>query len=147
MTIKQRKFIKGYIKNRGNGTQAALDTYNVKNKHSAEVIASENLRKPEVRKQIEIALEANGLDDVYISELLREATVAGIGEKASNSDSLRGIEMMLKLKGAFPDKIQRSAHLRINYKKEVNEMSFNEISAKLKELQETTRRLLQDINA
>ncbi len=116
MTLKQKTFVKRYLQNGGNGTRAVLDSYNVKNKHTAESIASENLRKPEVKRSIEIAMEANGLDDVYISELLREATVAGIGQRASNSDSLRGIEMMFRLKGAFPDKIQRSAHLRVDYK-------------------------------
>lgn len=144
MTVKQRKFVKNYVRMKGNGTQAALDVYDVKSKHTAEVIASENLRKPEVRRSIEIALEANGLDDEYISELLKEVTIAGIGNKATNSDSLRGIEMMLRLKGAFPDKIQKSAHVRIDYKNRLNEMSQAEALEELRNIQERTKKLIED---
>lgn len=145
MTLKQKTFVKSYLQNGGNGTQAVLDSYSVKNRHVAESIAYENLRKPEVRRGIEIAMEANGLTDSYVSELLREATVSGIGQKASNSDSLRGIEMMLRLKDAFPDKIQKSAHLRIDYKKKIQNMSYEDTSNELKALQEKTKRLLEDI--
>lgn len=147
MTLKQRLFIKKYLENKGNGTQAAMDVYNVKNANTAHSIASENLRKPTIRREIELALEAKGLTDEYISELLRKATVAGLGQKATNSDSLRGIEMMLKVKGAFPSKIQRSAHLRIDYKEELMKMSPSELKEELRKTTERTAELLRDINS
>lgn len=122
-----------------------MDVYNVKNYNTAHVIASENLQKPTIRRAIEEAMEAKGLTDEYISELLREATVAGLGQKATNSDSLRGIEMMLKVKGAFPSKINQSAHLRIDYKEDLLKMSSKELERELIKALERSRELLNDI--
>lgn len=150
MTIKQKQFVKRYIENNGNGTQAAMDVYDAKNYNTAHAIAVENLQKPTIKREIEETMEAKGLTNEYISELLREATVAGLGQKATNSDSLRGIEMMLKVKGAFPSKIQQSAHLRIDYKQEKEElmkMSPSELKEELRKTMERTAELLRDINS
>lgn len=149
MTLKQRTFIKKYLENHGNGTKAALEAYDVSDPDVAKVIASENLTKPNVKRAIELALEAKGLTDEYISELLREATVAGLGNKASNSDSLRGIDMMLKLKDAYPT--QKTAHLRVDYQSEykakLEKMSIPELREKIKSLDEKTKQLLEDSNS
>ena len=54
LTLKQRLFVDEYVKNKGNGTQAALKAGYGKGKPNvAAVQASENLRKPKVRKHIE----------------------------------------------------------------------------------------------
>lgn len=52
-TLKQTKFVKEYIENGGNATQAAQETYQPKNMHTAAVIGSENLRKPDIRQLID----------------------------------------------------------------------------------------------
>ena len=56
MTLKQRKFVKGYIKNGGNATQAALSVYDTEDYQTAGMIASENLKKPKLKQAIEEAL-------------------------------------------------------------------------------------------
>lgn len=129
MTLKQKLFVKKYIDNKGNGTKAALDSYDVKNYNTAHSIASENLQKPTIRRAIELALESVGLNDNSISEMLRDATVAGIGVKATNSDSLRGIDMLLKLKGVYPTAELRTAHLRIERKEVIMKMNLSEVKA------------------
>jgi phage terminase small subunit len=48
LTIKQRRFLKHYLKS-GNGTQAALVAYDVTDANTAKSIATENLRKPALR--------------------------------------------------------------------------------------------------
>ncbi len=147
MTIKQRKFIKRYVENRGNGTRAALEAYNVSDPNVAKVIASQNLTKPNIKRGIELALETKGLTDEYIGELLRDATVAGLGNKATNADSLRGIDMMLKLKDAYPT--QKTAHLRVNYQTEykakLEKLSIPELKEELTKLKEKSDELLKDI--
>lgn len=145
-TLKQKAFVKKFIENKGNGTLAAMDVYDVKNYNTAHAISSENLQKPTIQREIEQALERTGLNDEYISELLREATVAGIGQKATNSDTLRGIEMMLKVKGAFPDRMHKSAHLRIDYRQELEKKSVKEIEEELRRVEAKTRELLEDIS-
>lgn len=56
LSVKQKKFIKEYVSNDGNGTQAALKAYDTDNPEVANAIAVENLQKPLVRDAIEKAL-------------------------------------------------------------------------------------------
>lgn len=144
MTLKQRQFVKKYIENNGNATQAAIEAYDVNNRHTAESIGSENLRKPEVQREIEIALERAGLSDNYISEILRKATIAGLGIKARNADALRGLDMILKLKEAYPRQVNKTAHLRINMNQNANK-SYTEFIKDVERLDQTTQELLADL--
>ena len=145
LTVKQRQFVEKYVANSGNGTRAAMAVYNTGSEHTAHQIAYENLRKPAVVRSIELALERAGLNDDSVSELLREATVAGLGNKATNADTLRGIDMLLKLKDAYPT--QKTAHLRVGV--DVNEkyenLSYKELLDELKKSREATEKLLKDI--
>lgn len=62
LTLKQDKFVKEYIANGGNGTQAALQVYDVNSpnpKHVANVIAAENLAKPAVLSRLEQLQQEN----------------------------------------------------------------------------------------
>lgn len=55
LTIKQRKFVKAYVKS-GNGTQSALEAYDTEDYFTGGSIAQENLKKPAIKKAIETAL-------------------------------------------------------------------------------------------
>lgn len=55
LTPKQAGFVKEYVRNGGNGTQAVLKTYDTNNANIAHSIASENLRKPTIKEEIEEA--------------------------------------------------------------------------------------------
>jgi hypothetical protein len=61
-TPKQRVFAEAYIKNKRNGTKAALEAYETKDPKVAGIIAVENLSKPSVKQAIAELLEARGLD-------------------------------------------------------------------------------------
>lgn len=60
LSFKQRLFVNHYLQLNGNGTQAALCVYNVKNAATAAQISYENLRKPNVKEAIGRILEAEG---------------------------------------------------------------------------------------
>lgn len=62
LTYKQKLFIKEYAKNKGNGTVAAMKSYNVNNKVTAGAVAYELLNKP----QIQQAIEKNLPDDLLL---------------------------------------------------------------------------------
>ena len=60
LTIKQRRFVDAYIRNGGNGTGAVFDAgYETDSERSAQVIASQNLKKPVIM----LALEEAGYQD------------------------------------------------------------------------------------
>lgn len=142
VTIKQKLFVKRYVENKGNGTQAALDVYDVKNSNTAHAIASENLRKPTIQQAIHQALEAKGLDPLSIGGYLKEAIVSGLGVKATNADSLRGIDLFAKLTGAYQNPI-----IRESYEVRVQKMSKKEVMAELARLRKSTAQLLKDTNS
>ena len=64
LTLKQRMFIKRFFET-GNGTQAAMDVYDCKDRGTAGNIASENLRK--LQAPFKTYLESKGLsyNDLY----------------------------------------------------------------------------------
>jgi len=67
LTFKQKKFLKLYFES-GNGTKAALASYDTDDPKAASVIATENLAK--LRNPIKTYLEMNGLSLKQLMEIL-----------------------------------------------------------------------------
>lgn len=107
-TLKQKKFVKELVKT-GNGTQAIINAgYNAKSRRVAGVMAVDNLNKPSVQNALLTELDKVGLTDVRIAELLEEAITSGVGRDSRNSDALRGLDMLHKIKGSYaPKKIEK----------------------------------------
>jgi hypothetical protein len=118
LTVKQRKFISAYIANSGNGTQAALASYNTKDPIVAARIASENVRKPDIRAALEIAFEQQGINESRVVRCVREAmdatrpqTVQRIDAEGNVSDEtaavpdhsvrLQAVDRWAKFVGAY----------------------------------------------
>lgn len=121
-TLKQKLFAGEYVRNGGNATQAAMKTYHVKGTGSAKSVAMQNIKKPVVQDEIKKILDRAGLGLDSIATNLQTAVRSGLGVKATNSDSLRGIDMLLKLHNVYPDKITKKLsysvqqHLSGDYK-------------------------------
>lgn len=84
-TLKQKAFVKEYVKNGGNGTQAALKTYGTDDYKTAQNIASENLSKP-----------------IVMEELIKTARRLGVTEEKIVSpvvDALDSEDLDMRLKG------------------------------------------------
>ena len=65
LTIKQKRFVEDYIKNGGNGTRSVIEAgYRVASESSAQVIASQYLKKP----IIALALEKAGYEVKIIND-------------------------------------------------------------------------------
>ena len=112
LTIKQRRWIKAYIKT-GNATEAAMQTYDCKDKESAAVIGSENLSKLKMPE----LMESMGLTDVAL------INVGTKGMLEANKQSITGEvfpdygirhkywDTMLKLKGRLKEKSEASVNI------------------------------------
>lgn len=107
-TLKQKAFVKELVKTK-NGTQAIINAgYNVKSRQIASNMAVENLKKTNIQNALLVELEKVGLTDSRIAELLEEAIVSGVGRDSRNSDALRGLDMLNKMKGTYaPKKIDK----------------------------------------
>lgn len=140
MTIKQKLFVKKYLENGGNGTQAALAVYDTDDSNVAAAISSENLRKPNIQQAIKQALEAEGLSPRSNIKYLKEAIVSGLGQKATNSDTLRGLDMLFKLQGAYNQPI-----IEETYKMKLEKMSNKELEVEIETMHKRTQAILEDI--
>ena len=94
-TLRERKFIKSYINNNGNATEAYLTINSKANKNTAGVLGNRMLRK--VKININFILNQVGLNDVYLMNKLKEGL-----ESESLSIRVRYLDMVLKLKNSYP---------------------------------------------
>lgn len=111
LTVKQKKFVKAYVANDGNGREAAKAVYDVANDNSASQLASENLSKPNVKLAIELALEKHQItmdaavapiaDGLKATRTIVSSDNHEVGlEVADHSTRLKASGMALKLLGA-----------------------------------------------
>lgn len=128
LTIKQKKFVKAYIANDGNGRDAAKAAYDVKTDGVAASIASENLNKPNIREAIEQALAKHEITiDAAVKPIAdglhaTRTIVAGDHEQglevADHSIRLKASGMALKLMGA--EKQEGGNTFNFNFKGNAN---------------------------
>ncbi len=106
MSYKQKQFARSYIKHRGNGTQAALESYAC-NYESARAIASQNLARLHIREHIDQLLETrDGLTLENALESLSECVHTKPKGEGSYSDKLAATKLLLKLHKAIPGEQQ-----------------------------------------
>lgn len=88
LTAKQDAFVKAYLLNGGNGTQAAIDAgYS---KKTAQEIGSENLSKPMIKKAIEEHQKKNEENFIW-SKSKKLKLLERIAEVASSEDGEKGM--------------------------------------------------------
>ena len=127
LTQKQRRFIDEYIIS-GNATQAAIKAgYS---KKTAAVTATENLRKPNIKAEIQVRnaeIQSEKTADMtevmeYLTSVMRGeqtesvATSKGVfsGVEVSAKDRIKAAELIGKRNGAWTDKKELSGDLNID---------------------------------
>lgn len=127
LTQKQRRFIDEYIIS-GNATQAAIKAgYS---KKTAAVTATENLRKPNIKAEIQARnaeIQSKKTADMtevmeYLTSVMRGeqtesvATSKGVfsGVEVSAKDRIKAAELIGKRNGAWTDKKELSGDLKID---------------------------------
>ena len=145
LTFKQQAFVRNYIQNDGNGTKAALDSYETSDVHTAHQIAYENLRKPAVIQELKRNLEKLGLTDEFLDESVREIIESGLAnkEKSQPADALTAIEMINKLKDRFPASKVLTANLQVTAELEAKDTP--ELLSLLKNIQEENKKLMERV--
>jgi len=156
-TVKQERFIKEYAANGGNGTKAALVAYDTDEPRTAQTIASENLSKPMVRREVDLLMRQVGLttrkaliavDDAIQatrpSTTTKDGTVIEGGP--DHAIRLRSADMTFKLKGAYPSKVQNidHRHSHLHLVEALDDLPSEEIDAELKLLEEEERGVSSD---
>ena len=112
LTKKQKAFVQAYKTNGGNGTKAAIKAgYSEK---TAEVIATENLRKPIIKealekeeKKMQAKYEYNL--DKMVEEL--EGVRLNANTECNRNAELKAIELKGKAFGLFVDKVEQNTNI------------------------------------
>lgn len=109
LTPKQKAFVREYKANGGNGTQAAIKAGYSEN--TADVIATENLRKPSIKEALE--KEEKKLQEKYeytIDDMVRELDDVKMKADAEQNRQaqIKAIELKGKAFGLFVDKVENN---------------------------------------
>lgn len=144
LTLKQKKFALEYVKNGGNGTKAAFASYDT-TYDNAEVIGAENIRKPLVIDEVNRILAKKGLNsDEYVADKMLQSLDLAIGKDPKHSDAVRMIDMLLKLRNAYP----ASKHFNVNVSGNLSGIKdIGELKISLESLNTKTNKLIEDLKS
>lgn len=140
LTIKQRLFVKEYIKSKGNGTQSALKVYNAKDKNIAHSIASENLQKPAVKEEMDKILQREDLSLNSITNRLSDIITSEPAKGFSGADVLEAVKTGLKLHGVLTD---RKTVTSYSLSGDLNKLSKYELIELHKKKQQETQAIIE----
>lgn len=141
-SLKQYYWVNEFIRNKGNGTEAALAVYDTKSRKAAGVIARDNLKKPVIKELITETLEKNGISTQKSIEWLKAGVEHNLTfGKPSQAVAATLINTVLKLQNAFPAKT--SIALSYSKKESVGSKKLDEIANELKKLNLKTSTLMQ----
>ncbi len=143
--MKQKLFAAKYVENGFNGVQAANETYDGDYANN-KVIASHNLDKPAVIKEINRLLEGVGLDtDSWLAEKLKKSIENGMGQKATQKDAINAINILLRVNDSYPTKKSVSIHAQLNG--QLTPKNTSELISSVKSLSVKSQELVEDLQS
>ena len=146
LTQQQNKFKDNIVEQVKSGkkvnlTQAALNSYNTTDPHTAATIANDNMNIPDIREEIQKALKENNL------------TVSGIlgnfgrlanhkPEKISADAVLRANQDLAKIFNLYPG--QKHTQISLNLRANLNNKDFRQVKEELKVVDDELKAILGD---
>lgn len=119
---KQARFVRAYIDNGGNATQAAITAgYN---QRSARQIGAENITKPAIQEAIRELTEAKEKASGITAEWVRQQ-IAQIAQKeeAKDQDRLKALDMLAKMLGLYERRDEEQQGIRVVIEAEARDWS------------------------
>lgn len=143
LNTRQKSFVK-HIAIGKNATQSAiLAGYS---KRSARFTASKLLTNTNILQQLEEIFDKAGLSDEQLVIRLKTAIDAGIGQKATNGDALKGLRMIFDLKNRFPSpQVKAEISQEDEVRMKLEEMSTEERMDYLEDITKKTQDLLRKL--
>lgn len=139
LTSRQNTFAK-HVASGNNATQSAiLAGYS---KKSARFTASKLLTNTNILQRIEEIFDEAGLSDEALVTRLKTAIDAGIGQKANNSDALKGLKLAFELKGRLDHKVEIETTQEDEIHMKLSAMSQDELADHLESTIQKTQELV-----
>lgn len=143
MTLKQKKFVSGYIKNNGNGVKAALEAYDT-DYQGAKNLAHQNLQKPAVKEALEEGLKRAGITMDFLHEKAMDSISSGMGVKATQKDANQMLMFMYKLYNAIPS--NKQSIVKLSMKGNLSNEDVSKVVGTLSTLSNKSNELIEDIS-
>jgi len=140
LRTKQKLFIQEYVKNNGNGTEAVLKTYDTTNRNVAKSIASENLTKPDVQRELATLLQRKELSLQTFTNKLSDITASEPAKGYSGSDIVEAVKTGLKLHGVLTD---RKVTTTYNLNADLEKLSTYDLIERHKKLSKETQSIIE----
>ncbi|GEM_PF-4600702 len=139
LTSRQNSFVK-HVTAGNNATKSAiLAGYS---KRSARFTASKLLTNHNILQRIEEIFDEAGLSDNALVARLKTAIDAGIGQKANNSDAIKGLKLAFELKGRLDKQIQIEATQEDEIHMKLAAMSEDELADYLDSVNQKTQEVV-----
>ncbi len=139
LTSRQNTFAK-HVASGNSATQSAvLAGYS---KKSARFTASKLLTNTNILQRIEEIFDQAGLSDEALVNRLKTAIDAGIGQKANNSDALKGLKLAFELKGRLDHKVEIEATQESEIHMKLSAMSEEELMDYLNSMNQKTQEIV-----
>ena len=139
LTSRQNSFVK-HVTAGNNATKSAiLAGYS---KRSARFTASKLLTNHNILQRIEEIFDQAGLSDNALVARLKTAIDAGIGQKANNSDAIKGLKLAFELKGRLDKQIQIEATQEDEIHMKLSAMSNDELADYLDSVNQKTQEVV-----
>ena len=139
LTVKQTKWAQKTAKY-GNGTKAALEVYDTKDRKSAMVVSTHNMSKPHVRAYLVKILNDRGLGIEQMASDLRSIIKEGVESKTAEAkDAVKALELAVKLQDLMPSTKIETLNRNLNIDASV---PMDDLLTQLQQLTEDNQRLI-----
>lgn len=145
LTIKERRFVKSYVKT-GNATEAAILSYDTHKRDTAKSLGKQVLDRPIVKEYLKQILDRKGLSLEDLADKMYESIdynrKMGKGSQAVAAD-------LMKFSYKLHDAIPANKSLNVMAKVEASSdlpTDLSSLTETLKELAESNRLILESIN-
>lgn len=144
LTSRQNSFLKHVAAGNSGAKSAILAGYS---KRSARFTASKLLTNHNVLQRIEEIFDKAGLSDNALVARLKAAIDAGIGQKANNSDAIKGLKLAFELKGKLDKQVQIEATQQDEIRMKLSAMSNDELADHLDSINRKTQEIAARLKA
>lgn len=139
LTPRQTTFVKHIAAGNSGSRAAILSGYS---KRSARYTASRLLTNHNILQHIEELFDRAGLSDQALIARLKATIDSGIGQKANNSDSIKGLKLAFELKGRLDKQIQIEATQEDETHMKLSAMSNDELADYLDSVNQKTQEVV-----
>jgi phage terminase small subunit len=140
-SFKEKSFAAEYIKARGDGGKAVLNSaYNASTGESARQMAKQLLNKPRVQEEINKILELMQLDPRSLAKISKKIITQSLGPKGSLSTAASHTEFLYKVQGIAPITKNMSLNVSKAIGSEIHD--FTQLQEDVRKMSESMNKLL-----